>query len=349
MKEENGINRMFIPVNCNKKNHQKTQPTGTSAARTKSSPLPATVLLLLLCVLFSGSVMAARMELPLQADTYGIKLGMTISEARALMESQGGELKPSDTPTMQWSTHPPQSGKWQYYFRYTATLEPVKKSAAIPRVKVRSRTANGPLGQVIVPSTNTPIVHLFAYPTAKGRTTDPDKLVIYYMQTNLILDPQHEISIEKFADDIVRKYGPVRELVSSGDLADFSVLPDVTTGTSYSTADLISNAAYRKVPRTDKVCSNLRETVLSFTGRPFMGPSTYNLDRSSTAKSKREYIAALRSCGEVTRFFIRINMPANSNMKLIGVTRYSYAHFEQAMRAFAVCKQRGVASCIGPG
>jgi hypothetical protein len=331
--------------------NRDTKTMNISVKGERAESLPIAGLFLMLCALFAGPAMAAKMEMHKQVDTYGIKLGMTISEARALMESQGGKLKRTDFPAKQWHTLPAGSKDWMYHFSYTASLEPKKQSATQPQTKAKNVRSMPPgFNRYSIMPNDAPDVTLLAYPTVKGRTTDPDTLVIYAIRSNLLFDPQNITKVETFASNIQGKYGPARELLASGHTVDFSVLPDVTSGTSYSIADLTSDTAHRKVHRTDEICANLRDTVLGFAGRPFMGPSVLNFNKIYNAPPRpgRGTPTELTNCGEVTRIHLRTNMPASSDIKSGAFARYNYVHLEKAMRAFAECKKRGIAACVTP-
>jgi hypothetical protein len=340
--EECKITSMFsLPRNTINGNQRKDQEVLAVSDR-RAYKLAIGFIVILLGVQISTLAAAEKIPIHNQVNTFGIKLGMTISEARAVMESQGGKLDRAASA----------STDWKYYFSYTASLDSGEdKSKSSSTKKTPANSLPAIFRGVKSNNSNSPRVTLYTFPTAKGRTSDPDTLVIYAMQSLLVIDQGRVDSLETFVGNVEVKYGPPKELFSSGRKGvDFTLLPSVSTGTSYTITDLLSNDAHRRVHSEDEICSTLKLSVLAFTGRPLGGPSVMKFNNTNNVRLGTRQVnkAKLTGCGEVTRISLRTNAPAGTDIQSGGLIRYSYTLYEKALKSFAECKKKGVASCVYP-
>ncbi len=287
-----------------------------------------------------------------QMDAMGIRLGMTISEARAVVVPQGGEVRLFRRPNQPLTLKVVQLMDSKQYFEYVATPIPMPERPITPG----PRRPKNPVPTV----TPDYYVNLYVYPKTKGRWDDPDNLVIYALRTSRAFSggirpfgvapaagEAPSVTPEEFLRLMADSYGPVRELITGSVRSEFAFLPDVKTGKSFSAADI-------KAAPLDNNKARLDTTRCAYMGHQVHRMYQLNLKLSLDPKMSSlvaqkglaGYVAADPRmapgtyeawgwCGEVTHVQAPLNPRNQSEIAQINLFRYSRDHYERAMKAFA--------------
>jgi hypothetical protein len=310
------------------------------------------IIIISLCTLNSPGAGASTDDLYRQMDAMGIRLGMTIAEARALIVPQGGEIRLAQPSNQPLTEKVVQLGDPKRYFEYLATPIPLPKQQTHPRSK---RPAN----PVAIKHPDF-YVTLYVYPRNKGGWDDPDNLVIYALRTSRVFSMRRSpfgapsaagnapgVTLESFLKGMAPNYGPVRELITGGDNPEFAFLPDMNGGKSFSMEDI--KAAPRdnyKAKAVTSSCSYMGHQV----HRAYSMSYKLSLDTKGSSLISQKGLAgfiganpemapgtyaAWGGCGEVTYIQAPLDRQNLTRIGQINLFRYSRDYYERAMQAFA--------------
>jgi hypothetical protein len=287
-------------------------------------------------------------------DAMGIRLGMTVSEARALVVPQGGEIRRTLPQNHNRNLKLLLEGGVKEYFEYMAAPTPLPKQQTAPRSRLAADFE--------------PVKHpdfyvtLYVYPRSRGAWDDPDNLVIYALRTSRAYGRRKRpfgigtpaevanmpsVTLEEFLRRMAGSYGPVREVITGGDSQEFALLPDVQSGQSYSAAELKAAPRDNNKARADTTsCSymghkvhklyqlNLRLSRDQKTSSLIGQQGLAGFNRTDLRLAPEAY-AAWGECGEVIHIQAILNRQNMRRVEQINLFRYSRDYYERALKAFA--------------
>ncbi len=301
-----------------------------------------------------------KQEFYRQMDTLGIRLGMTVAEAQALVRSQGGDVR----RTLRMNHNPSEksilTGSMKGLFEYVATPIP------IPPPITREEMAEA-MKKHQIPQREQPgyTVTLYVYPRERGRRDDPDNLVIYAILTARAVAPVDigrgrgmggapagtpvQETMRGFLERMQPMYGPVRELITGSFKPEFAFLPDRSDGDSFTFEDVKAAPGddYQRKSLTTN-CTYMLYWVLQ------LHESNYLLSRDPqnaatiSQAGLLAYVKPTRSgdigrdayeawgrCGEVAHIQLRLAGKEQVDLSHVALYRYSRDQFERAVKAFA--------------